>query len=759
MKKGLMTFLFCIFIIPFLINQLYGQITVKDSIEIKAPQKINKIQNKSPMSINSVWESSKYVFQKYWGDITWPYSTSWLWTDEKKFKYTLDGNYFTFDYYEKKTGSADDAYTNICHAVPIDFPVAGGEITVKMFHYEPPLGSTLSRGWKLYVFKDFFDFEEGPYGTPDNMYYARGYGQNLDTYSNFINLSYGFPGITQRLEPPCNKVILVLERQDGVFNYNDFDTNCEINQKNDSTYILKYTTADQMEKIGVKVMVNWKEIMHMYRFEISEDTLHHLDESIIRVHAVDNTLNGNDVYMPDDTKVDFSIGEGYENFGSLINLNGMPTKVIKEVTYGAARNGQIRYKADGDIPLEEQNIHIAVRESENDQTTWGWDIEWGIADICLRPRPNEYRMTIDPDTITHGKSAVIFIREINANGEAVDTPGDTRLIFSLSPEGRKYGSLRLADSTLIEPGREINYSVVHAGGVRYFADGDGVNGPKTIYVTVKDAADDAKTGTSKIVVMDSISLTLNVTEPQEIWPSLPQTGVYTGRNVNENNMKQNILVALQKNGLPFANQAVMVHVKMRLPSGGHDHIIYPPPELMGNLTVINGGNGNGMITAVTNQNGEIRLDYRAPEFGGIFDFTAITVFNRDTIKATDSLIVRVPNLELLPDHVNYDKIGGTCRHHGPTQYNISDDCTTPDHNHWGTREMLDVIRNIAITYDSLHNGVRLAINDISLEYGGLFDSEFGHDWVYVPHVSHVEHRIGKQVDIGHNAYFQEERLE
>jgi hypothetical protein len=61
--------------------------------------------------------------------------------------------------------------------------------------------------------------------------------------------------------------------------------------------------------------------------------------------------------------------------------------------------------------------------------------------------------------------------------------------------------------------------------------------------------------------------------------------------------------------------------------------------------------------------------------------------------------------------------------------------------------MLDVIRNIAVTYDSLHNGVRLAINDISIEYGGLFDSEFGHDWVYVPHVSHVEHRIGKQVDI------------
>jgi hypothetical protein len=79
-------------------------------------------------------------------------------------------------------------------------------------------------------------------------------------------------------------------------------------------------------------------------------------------------------------------------------------------------------------------------------------------------------------------------------------------------------------------------------------------------------------------------------------------------------------------------------------------------------------------------------------------------------------------------------------------------CQTPDHDHWGTEVLRTVIQNIAVAYDSLHPGVRLWINDMSLEYGGLFDSDS--DWVYVPRVSHYEYRIGKQVDIADGSVYQ-----
>jgi hypothetical protein len=376
-------------------------------------------------------------------------------------------------------------YTNIYHAISIDFPVDGGEITIREFFNETPLGSPISRGWMMYNFKDLFDYEFTE-GYQEYWWYGRGYGQNFDSYDRFKNSNlYGFPGVTQRLEPPCNKVTLFLQDKDRAPNFQDFETTFEVKKTNDSTYILTYATSDLLQKFGFKVMVNWKEIMYWYRFEIREDTIQHLDESIISVHAVDNLQDGNDVYIPDATKVDFSIGEGYENFGSLINLDGMPSKVIKGVSYGAAKSGQIRYKADGDIPLEEQNIPIIVRASEDDYIKWGWN----IGNICLRPRSNKYRITIEPDSITHGNSAAIFVREINEKEEVVDTPGDAELIFSLDPEGRKYGSLRLADSTLIVPGREINYSVVHAGGVKYFADGEMPDSVKYVFVTVTNADD------------------------------------------------------------------------------------------------------------------------------------------------------------------------------------------------------------------------------------------------------------------------------
>jgi murein endopeptidase len=110
------------------------------------------------------------------------------------------------------------------------------------------------------------------------------------------------------------------------------------------------------------------------------------------------------------------------------------------------------------------------------------------------------------------------------------------------------------------------------------------------------------------------------------------------------------------------------------------------------------------------------------------------------IRDTVNLTVAVLGLELLPESQNYVRVGGTCEHHGlrdDTQYQ---NCRDPDNNHWGTNRLVQAIQAIAYAYDSLHPGVRLRVNDMSLPFGGLFDVDG--NW----RPEHKEHRVGINAD-------------
>jgi hypothetical protein len=139
----------------------------------------------------------------------------------------------------------------------------------------------------------------------------------------------------------------------------------------------------------------------------------------------------------------------------------------------------------------------------------------------------------------------------------------------------------------------------------------------------------------------------------------------------------------------------------------------------------------------------IRAVYRASLFGGKEKiFARLT----DLIPApadTDSVVVRVPGLlnfeagttfELVGNPDNHAGTNDRCRANPPTSLHYG--------NHFGTNGMLTAIRNVAVAYDSLHPGIRLRVNDISLEFGGLFDTR--NNW----QTPHNEHRVGEDADIG-----------
>jgi hypothetical protein len=122
----------------------------------------------------------------------------------------------------------------------------------------------------------------------------------------------------------------------------------------------------------------------------------------------------------------------------------------------------------------------------------------------------------------------------------------------------------------------------------------------------------------------------------------------------------------------------------------------------------------------------------------------------DTTKFdTLSVKTRVPGLVELGSGSHYELVGTPNNHSG-----TNDPCRTvapiSQHykNHYGTTRILQAVREIADAYDSLHPGIRLRINDMSLVFGGLFDTKHNADPPTPWMTPHREHRIGINADIG-----------
>jgi hypothetical protein len=249
------------------------------------------------------------------------------------------------------------------------------------------------------------------------------------------------------------------------------------------------------------------------------------------------------------------------------------------------------------------------------------------------------------------------------------------------------------------------------------------------------------------VVVDSILLALEIPEPKEVWPTIPAA---QGGNPNNRNIKDNIVVTLIKNLKPYPEQNVTTTVRMILPSGGHDHTNQPPQNLLGQLCNMRTNDVSiGKITTQTFTDGTILLSDKTSEIGGEFEFTATATIGSKKLEAKDTLTVRVPGLVALGTSQNYEVVGA------PGNYSGTNDPCRPyppasqhNNNHYGTQSLITAVQNIANSYSSVHPGIRLRINDMSLEYGGLFDCGSKTVQPNTWQAPHNSHRIGKNADIG-----------
>ena len=230
-------------------------------------------------------------------------------------------------------------------------------------------------------------------------------------------------------------------------------------------------------------------------------------------------------------------------------------------------------------------------------------------------------------------------------------------------------------------------------------------------------------GAGTVTIGEELKLKINLTGASEIWPYKTSGNAITNAKIKVTNGAQ-----------PLANQRVKITITRVDKSGGHDHTNSPDQTLWGRISV-NGIKGNP-VTAYTDQKGEITTEeIRSSEFGGEY-FVEAYLESNPSIKDKVDLLVRVGGLQPLPASSYYELIG--TRDHHLCQSSIP--TSLHNFNHFGEPKLITAITKLALTYH-LYFNVKIHINDMSIEYGGKFDTNnlwFG---------DHAEHRTGKNVDL------------
>ena len=184
-----------------------------------------------------------------------------------------------------------------------------------------------------------------------------------------------------------------------------------------------------------------------------------------------------------------------------------------------------------------------------------------------------------------------------------------------------------------------------------------------------------------------------------------------------------------ENGQLVPNVNVRLEATAVPGSGGHDHHDASRPN--GSL-----GGSSGTLNVVTGNTGTTGFvfDFTAPEISGEHKIAPTCTDRTCTQEGPDTVGIRVSGLQELGPGTDYDLIGQTTSH---------------PQNHYGTASLIASLRSLAQAYAGAFPGQRLAYNDISLQFGGLFD--VGKDKVsgaLIPwRTPHRSHRLGTDVDL------------
>jgi hypothetical protein len=248
---------------------------------------------------------------------------------------------------------------------------------------------------------------------------------------------------------------------------------------------------------------------------------------------------------------------------------------------------------------------------------------------------------------------------------------------------------------------------------------------------------------SEVVVKRSITLKILDHSPWSIWPYLPpqSNGASRGADRPGYNPKRGFKIqVLDGSNRPVRNEEVKIFTTFEEGSGGHGHKNGEKtlPQDKQGMFYWKGKSGNALI-AKTDTLGVAAIDSLiASQVSGKFLVTASLKANAST-KDTVNLQLSVPGLVEFGTG-DYWSLSGTSTSEGQNHPS----------NHWCTQPTKDSLTKALKRFyewsESPEGGgkaIKLAINDMSLQWGGVFDI-YG-KWNL--NKEHSFHRVGLSIDI------------
>jgi len=461
----------------------------------------------------------------------------------------------------------------------------------------------------------------------------------------------------------------------------------------------------------------------------------HLDLHMIP----DTVLHGNTVQVivvaEDSSHLEFALGPTEKvnisidstRFGGFLNVAGQRVPWVDQAYYSDARAGRIRFIADGDAPLN--TTRTLVR-------SFGTGLN-GAGELYVAPSGGSFRISVNPDTLTHGDTAIVTITALDGQGQEMALAGTTPLNVSI--DSTQYGAfINPAGQRVPSPltgilysDTGILYSDARAGKVKFVADGLKpaslpLPASRLIVSSTELHGADTMYFNARVLTLETGRDTLRpLRDADNLGPR--NARVLDFGSVDTTRIELALSDLLDR---PLSGRMISVRCSAVDTSGGHDHQMSHRGTRPRGRFRTPGGDTVETFSGQTNAHGKIILTYLSSGIGGIDSLEAVLTGECDSVRHTITLLVRGLQLLTIGDH--YVLTGaypspGVNSEHGT--------------NHFGRPGVVQSIRDLS---DSVHSKYSrsLRVNDMSLSHGGPFDIK--NQW----NTPHQKHREGSSVDIG-----------
>ena len=407
----------------------------------------------------------------------------------------------------------------------------------------------------------------------------------------------------------------------------------------------------------------------------------------------------------------------------------------------------LQFVADGQPAQVPTTVTITVTSADGYDRTGN-----GHVVVTYTPAFDHFLVNITPDTLSNKQTAPLTVIAVDINGNEV--PFDTSTSINLSYDqgqeyagfitlsndtvtalpGVSYGTLRLGLIKVVAHGTSSSAvlasakSLFHAKGIKSTVTTKGyLDQYPQMIVRVVMSTDATRFATGNFYVRPDIKVIVVADSIQPFYPEL----------IPLDSSRVRVKVAVTVSGILYGGPPYEVTITNAVldGSGGHSHAGSRPT---GYLVTADGDTVK--IQKFDTGPDTIRSTYQASRFGG--QERVIAKLNLPMIADSDSVVVRVPHLGLLPDGSNYELIGREDSH--PV-------------NHWADVALLQWLPEIAAEYlEQFEPDNVIKYNDISLPLGGGFDVGGHWDQDLLPDSSgHQLHRLGRSVDVRTNPYHRD----